>query len=186
MDDEKIIDLYYARSETAIHETAQKYGSYCARIAMNILENREDSDECVSDTYLKTWNAIPPQRPEVFQSFLGRITRNLSLNRYKERHRQKRGGNEVDLLLSELESCVSSGHTIETELEVGRIAENINNFLYSIEVEHRVIFIRRYWYVDSISSISKRLGVSESKVKSILFRTRNRLRVYLAKEGVWI
>ncbi|MDF2654760.1 MAG: hypothetical protein K0R19_1234 [Bacillota bacterium] len=186
MDDHAIIELFYSRSETAIHETSQKYGNYCSRIAMNILANKEDSEECVSDTYFKTWNAIPPQRPEVLRSFLGRITRNLSLNRYKEKRRQKRGGDEVDLLLSELEGCVSSDHTVETELERGRIAGTINKFLYSIEIEHRVIFIRRYWYVDSISSIAKRLGVSESKVKSVLFRTRNRLRAYLEKEGVWI
>lgn len=186
MDDHAIIELFYSRSETAIHETSQKYGNYCSRIAMNILANKEDSEECVSDTYFKTWNAIPPQRPKVLRSFLGRITRNLSLNRYKEKRRQKRGGDEVDLLLSELEGCVSSDHTVETELERGRIAGTINKFLYSIEIEHRVIFIRRYWYVDSISSIAKRLGVSESKVKSVLFRTRNRLRAYLEKEGVWI
>ncbi|QOX65371.1 RNA polymerase sigma factor [Anoxybacterium hadale] len=186
MDDEKIIELYYARSETAIHETAQKYGTYCTRIAMNILENKEDSDECVSDAYLKTWNAIPPQRPVVFRSFLGRITRNLSLNRYKEQHRQKRGGNEVHLLLSELEGCLPSESSVESEYEMGSIAKHLDSFLYSIDTEQRILFVRRYWYVDSISSIARRFDISESKVKSTLFRIRNRLRAYLEKEGVVI
>ena len=192
MDDAAIIDLYWARSETAIDETAKKYGGYCAKIAMNILQNHEDSEECVNDTYLKTWDAIPPQRPAIFISFLGRITRNLSLNRYKERNTKKRGGNKngdenkVGLLLSELADCIPSGSNTETEYETELTAKTIDNFLYSVEQENRIIFVRRYWYADSVNSISERFNISESKVKSMLFRMRNKLKIYLEKEGVII
>lgn len=186
MDDDMIIDLYWARSESAISETAKKYGNYCAKIAMNILQDREDSEECVNDTYLKAWNAIPPERPVIFLSFLGRIARNLSLNKYKKRNTKKRGGNEVELLLSELESCIPSGSNVEAEYETGMIAKTIDNFLYSIDTENRIVFVRRYWYADSIASISARFNMSESKIKSMLFRTRNKLKAHLEKEGVTI
>ena len=184
MDDNMIINLYWERSETAISETANKYGGYCTQIAMNILKNREDSEECVNDTYFKTWNSIPTQRPNILMSFLGRITRNLSLDKYKKRSAQKRGGNEFDLLLSELENCVPSNSNVEAEYEAGATAKIIDSFLYSIDQENRIVFTRRYWYADSIESIANRLGISESKVKSILFRTRNKLKSYLEKEGV--
>lgn len=186
MDDDIIIDLYWARSESAISETSKKYGGYCTKIAMNILQNREDSEECVNDTYLKVWNAVPPQRPTFFLSFLGRITRNISLNRYKERNAKKRGGSEVALLLSELEGCIPSRSNMEVEYETGLIAKAIDDFLYSIDSKNRIVFVRRYWYADSIASIASRFHMSESKVKSMLFRTRNKLRVYLEKEGVII
>jgi RNA polymerase sigma-70 factor (ECF subfamily) len=181
-----ILDLYWSRSESAISETALKYGNYCTKIAMNILQNREDTDECVNDTYLKTWNAIPPQRPEIFPSFLGKITRNLSLNKYKEQRTKKRGGYEVALLLDELEDCIPSGNSVEAEYEAGIIAKAIGSFLYSINTESRIIFVRRYWYVDSITCIATRFQMSESKVKSMLYRTRNKLRTYLEKEGITI
>ena len=181
-----IINLYWARSESAISETALKYNGYCMKIAMNILQNREDSDECVSDTYLKAWNAIPPQRPIVFSSFLGRITRNLSLDIYKKRKAKKRCGNEVELLLSELEGCIPSSFSVEAEYETGAIAKIMDSFLSSVDSDNRIVFVRRYWYADSISSISARFNMSESKVKSMLFRIRNKLKVYLEKEGVMI
>ena len=186
MDDNIILDLYWARSESAISETAQKYGGYCTKIAMNILQNSEDTEECVNDTYLKTWNAIPPQRPTIFSSFLGKIIRNLSLNKYKEQRAKKRGGYEVVLLLDELEDCVPSGNRVEYEYEVGVIAQTIDRFLHSIDAESRIVFVRRYWYVDSIRSIAARFQMSESKVKSMLFRTRSKLRIYLEKEGIAI
>jgi RNA polymerase sigma-70 factor (ECF subfamily) len=184
MDDIMIINLYWERSESAISETANKYGDYCTKIAMNILHNKEDSDECVNDTYFKTWNAIPEQRPTLLMSFLGRITRNLSLDKYKERRTQKRGGGEVELLLDELENCVPSGSNVEEEYETGLIAKTIDNFLDSINSESRVVFVRRYWYADSVESIAERFSMSESKVKSMLFRTRNKFKLYLEKEGV--
>jgi len=184
MDDETIINLYWERSESAIDETDKKYGNYCTQIAMNILHNKEDSEECVSDTYFKTWNSIPTQRPTILRAFLGQITRRLSLDKYKKRNTKKRGGNEVELIFSELDNCVSSTTNVEAEYETGSIAKIIDNFLDSIDSESRIIFIRRYWYADSISSIIERFGMSESKVKSMLFRTRNKFKTYLEKEEI--
>jgi len=184
VDDETIINLYWERSESAINETIKKYGNYCTKIAMNILHNTEDSEECVNDTYFKTWNSIPTQRPKIFMSFLGRITRNLSLDKYKQRNRQKRGGNEVELILNELEDCISATTTVEAEYETGMIAQTIDIFLDSIDSENRAVFVRRYWYADSIESIAERFGMSESKIKSMMFRTRNKLKTYLEKAGI--
>ena len=184
MDDSMIIDLFWERSESAINETALKYGNYCTRIAMNILQSREDSEECVNDTYLNTWNAIPPQRPTKLSAFLGRITRNLSFNKYKARNTQKRGGTDIELMLSELEDCIPSGSSVEADYEAGQTAKLIDRFLASSKPENRIIFVRRYWYADSIVAISERFGMSESKVKSSLLRTRNKLKDYLEKEGV--
>jgi RNA polymerase sigma-70 factor (ECF subfamily) len=184
MTDNKILDLYEARSESAISETAKQYGTYCTTIAMRILQNNEDSEEIVNDTYLKAWNAIPPQRPPVFSAFLGRITKNLSLDKHKARKTQKRGGNEIALLLSEIEEFVSSGYNLEKEVDSKVFKELIEKFLFSIEKNDRLIFVRRYWFNDSITAISERYDMSESKVKSSLFRTRKKLKTHLEKEGV--
>ena len=184
LDDIKIIDLYWERSESAIDETSLKYGNYCTKIAINILQNREDSEECVSDTYLKAWDAIPPQRPAKLSAFLGRITRNLSFNRFTARNTQKRGGTNIELLLSELEECIPSDSSVEADYEAGQTARIIDAFLASAKPDNRIIFVRRYWYADSITEIASRFDMSESKVKSILFRTRNKLKDYLEKEGV--
>lgn len=184
VDDETIVNLYWARSESAINETDKKYGNYCTQIAMNILHNKEDSEECVNDTYFKTWNSIPTQRPTILRAFLGQITRNLSLDKYKKRRVQKRGGNEVELIFSELENCVSSTATVEAEYEAGSIAKIIDNFLDSINSDNRIIFVRRYFYADSIKTIAARFQMSESKVMSILFRTRNKFKAYLEKEEI--
>ena len=188
MDDDTIIDLYWTRSESAIDETAKKYGHYCAAIANNIVQNNEDAEECVNTTYLKTWESIPPQRPAVFRSFLGKITRNLALNKYKGLRAKKRGGGEIDLILDELEECVqsnnSSNNSIEIECESDLIVKAINSCLLSLDGESRTVFVRRYWYADPITAIAIRFQMSESKVKSMLFRTRKRLRVYLENEGV--
>jgi len=153
---------------------------------MNILNNKEDAEECVNDTYLRAWNAIPPQRPTVFSSFLGRITRNLSLDRYKARKAQKRSVDETALLLSELEDCIPSNNDVESEAEMGILEEIIDRFLSAIGKDDRVFFVRRYWFADSIAGITERFKVSESRVKTSLFRTRNKLREYLEKEGVTI
>jgi len=182
MTDAEIIDLYFARCESAIRETSQQYGAYCKTISMNIVRNAEDAEECVNDTYLSAWNSIPPQRPTVFQAFLGRITRNLSLDRYKARKTQKRGGGETAILLDELEYCIPSGNSVEDEVEVGIIGKAIDSFLSSIGKEERIFFVRRYWYADSIAVIAEQFGVSESKVKTGLFRTRNKLKKYLEEE----
>lgn len=184
LEDDLIVDLYWNRAENAIEETALKYGSYCRKISMNILNNAEDAEECVNDTYLKLWNAIPPQRPMRFSAFLGKITRNLSLNRYKEQRVQKRGGGQTVLLLHELKECISSESHVEAEYEFGELTKTINLFLYSAKREERIIFVRRYWYADSVKEIAKRFQISESNVKSMLFRMRKRLKVYLEKEDV--
>ena len=184
MNDEKIVDLYWERTETAIDETAKIYGNYLFTIANNILQNAEDAKECVNDTYLKAWNNIPPVRPAIFQAFLGKITRNLSLNKYKEQRAEKRGGGEADLIYSELEDCISSKNSVEGEYEKGLVTKAINSFLISLRTENRVVFVRRYWYADSVRVIADRLQMSESKVKSMLFRTRKALKTYLENEGV--
>jgi RNA polymerase sigma-70 factor (ECF subfamily) len=184
MTDNQILDLYEARSECAISETAKQYGTYCTAIAMRILQNTEDSEEAVNDTYLKAWNAIPPQRPPIFSSFLGRITKNLSLDRYRAKKSRKRGGDDTAVLLSEIEEFVRSGYNLEKEVDSIFLSELIRKFLCSIGKNDRLFFMRRYWHNDSIITISQRYGVSESKVKSALFRTRRKLKTYLEKEGV--
>lgn len=176
MSDDRILDLYWARAESAITETAKTYGHYCFAIANNILQSSEDAEECVNDTYLKAWNTIPPQRPTVFRAFLGKITRNLSLNKYKEQRREKRGGNEIALLYSELEDCIPSSNDVETEYETSLVIEAINSFLLSLDKANRIVFVRRYWYADPVGAIATRFQMSESKVKSMLFRTRKNLK----------
>jgi len=184
MDDDMILDLYWARSESAINETAKKYGSYCLTIANNILQNSEDAEECVNDTYHKTWDTVPPQRPTIFRAFLGKIARNLSLNKYKEQRTKKRGGDGITLMYSELEDCIPSNSNVEMEYESGFVIGAINSCLLSLDSESRIVFVRRYWYADSIQAIATRFQMSESKVKSMLFRTRNKLKSYLENEGV--
>lgn len=186
MEDLVILDLYWARSESAINETAVKYGAYCTTIAMNILRNSEDASECVNDTYLNAWNAIPPARPSILSAFLGKITRNLSLNKYKEQRTQKHGGSEVALILNELEDCIPAGGSVESEFESKALMEALHAFLRSATTEERIVFVRRYWYADSILSIASRFQMGESKVKSMLFRTRNKLKIDLAKKGITI
>jgi len=184
MDDDMILDLYWERSESAINETAEKYGRYCSAIANNILQNNEDAEECVIDTYLKTWDTVPPQRPAVFRVFLGKITRNLSLNKYKKQRTKKRGGDEIALVFSELEDCIPSSSNVEMEYEASRVVGLINSCLLSLDDESRIVFVRRYWYADSIQAIAVRFQMSESKVKSMLFRARKTLKIYLENEGV--
>lgn len=183
MDDDKIIDLYWERSEKAISETSKKYSRYLRAIASNILSNHLDAEECENDTYIAAWNAMPSARPNRLLAFLGRITRNIALDRYDYNTAKKRN-NEFDILLSELEDFVSTSTDVETQFENGELSKIISSFLRTINSEYRIISIRRYWYTDSIKSISLQLGMSESKVKSILFRTRNNLKTYLEKEGI--
>lgn len=185
MDDEKIVDLFWERSELAIVETKTKYGKYCRSIAFNILSNYSDVEECENDTYIAAWNAMPPTRPTKLLAFLGRLTRNIALDRYDYNFAQKRNG-EFNLLLSELEECIPSTYNLEAQYENGQIAKAISKFLYTVDSQRRVIFIRRYWYSDSIKDISLQFGITDSKVKSILFRTRNKLKAYLEKEGIKI
>ena len=183
MDDSRIIELYWLRSEEAIAETDLKYGRLCRYIAKNILANHEDSEECVNDTYLGAWNAVPPQKPHVFSAFLGRITRNLALKKHEYLSAAKRKPDAV-CSLSELEECVSSRETVESELENRRIEKAISTFLWKQSEESRNIFTWRYWFFDSIDGICEQCGYSRSKVTSMLFRTRQKLRAYLESEGI--
>ena len=184
MDDKQILELYQKRSETAISETADKYGKYCYCIAYRILYDELDSEECVNDTYLRAWEAIPPQCPEKLSAFLGKITRNLALNRYKYYLREKRGNGQTALVIDELNECLPASNSTEESVEEKLLVELLNQFLYSLPPEKRNIFLRRYWYLSSIQEIAKDYGFSESKVKMILLRIRNKLSQVLEKEGV--
>ncbi|MBQ6719968.1 MAG: sigma-70 family RNA polymerase sigma factor [Oscillospiraceae bacterium] len=183
MDDKRIIGLYFERREQAVEETAKKYGRYCYAIAYNILSDPEDAEESVNDTYLDAWNAIPPHRPNSLALFLGKITRRISIDRWRIRNAGKRGGGETALVLEELYQCVASDANPEREFERKQLAQVINQFVKSLPGNEQKVFLCRYWYMDSIKSISQRFGYSESKVKSMLFRTREKLREVLRKEG---
>ena len=186
MEDDKIIDLYWERSESAISETSEKYGRYCHYIANNILHNDEDAGECVNDTYLGAWNAMPPQRPNRLSTFLGKITRNISLNRFKQYGAEKRGFGQTALVLSELEDCIPAVDTIEQTAAEMDLVESINRFLYALPDVKRKVFVRRYWYLSPVKDIAEQYGMSESKTASMLFRTRNELKLHLEKEGIYL
>ncbi|WP_136608084.1 RNA polymerase sigma factor [Paenibacillus dokdonensis] len=182
MEDREIIQLYFARNETAIEETSKKYRNYCTRIAHNILSNVEDSEECVNDAFLGAWEAIPPKSPDKLSSYLGRITRNIALNRF-DYYTAKKRNKEFETVLDELNDCLSSSDNVESRYEEEQMAGAISRFLQSIHEDHRNIFLRRYWYSDSLADIASRFSISESKTKSVLFRTRKKLQIYLKKEG---
>lgn len=184
MDDAQIIDLYFRRSEEAIAETAEKYGSYCYSIAYNILTNNEDAEESVSDTYWAAWKAMPPRRPSILATFLGKITRHLSIDRWRSRSRQKRGGGAIILALEELEECASDENFVEKALERKHLALVFNRFLAALPETERRVFLCRYWYIDSIADIAEDFGFSKSKVTSMLHRTRGKLRAVLQEEGL--
>ncbi len=181
MDDEQIIALYQKRNETAVNKSSEKYGRYCSTIADNILHCKKDTEECVNDTWLRAWNAIPPEKPGRLSVFLGRITRNLAIDRYRNRHSRKHGGDQVALCLDELSECVGDGSTIEDRVE---LKELMNKFLESLPENQRNIFMYRYWYILSVSQISVRCSMTEGAVKMTLARIRTNLRKYLTEEGV--
>lgn len=182
MDDEKILDLYWIRSETAISETEKKYGRYCYSIAYQILCNEEDVKEVLNDTYLKIWNTIPPQRPSVLKSYVGMISRQLALNFYKKQHTQKRGG-QVSLVLNELEDCIPDKNGSTDIIDSMALTDALNRFLLSLPQKTRNIFIRRYWYMSSIAEIAIDFSMKESNVTMHLLRTRKKLEKFLIKEG---
>lgn len=183
MEDKEIIELYWNRNEDAIAETSSKYGKLCFLIANNILACHEDAEECVNDTYLGVWNAIPKQRPSRFSVFVSRITRNLALKKYEYLSAAKRNP-EVGCSFEELGDCVSGKEYIEEELENKRIEQAIDVFLWNLSEEKRTVFIRRYWYLDSIDAICRHTGYSQNKIKSMLFHMRQKLRSYLESEGI--
>jgi len=184
MDDKQIVDLYWERSETAISETAKKYGRYCHYIAFNVLHNDEDSEECVNDTYLNAWNSIPPHRPSVLKTFLGKLTRNISLNKYKQLTAEKRGNGQMPLIIDELYECFPATENTESIIDDMVLVDVFNRFLASLPVEQRKIFMRRYWYMSPVKEIATDYGMGESKVKMSLLRSRNELKCLLEKEGI--
>ena len=183
MDDEKIVQLYCERNEQAIQETANKYGNYCNSIAKNILGNNEDAEECVNDTYLNTWNSIPPHKPKILSTFLGKIVRNLAFNKYKHDHADKRGGGELPLVLDELAECVSGNENIADAFVMKEIVSAINEFLSTLSEIKRNIFIRRYWYTESIVDIAKSYHMESTAVSMMLNRIRSKLHNYLIERG---
>lgn len=183
MEDARIVDLYWARSENAIAETSAKYGKYCYAIAYNVLANHEDADESVNDTYLDAWNNMPPHRPSILSTFLGKITRRISIDKWRGRTAEKRGGGEIVLALDELSDCVPSDHNVEHEVEAAELEKVIDDFVMSLPPMDRRVFICRYWYLDPISAISQQFGFSESKVKMMLHRQRQKLLSHLESEA---
>lgn len=183
MEDEQIIDLFFARSELAIAELGEKYGRDVLRLSQRILNSASDAEECLNDAYLGMWNSIPPQRPEKLKSYFFRIVRNLSIKKYHEKTAAKRNS-IYDASLEELEGCLSSSSTAETELDAKETARCINEFLAALEKDSRVMFVRRYWYSQSISEIAAAFGISENSAAVRLSRTRSKLQKFLSMKGV--
>ncbi len=183
MQDSQIVNLYWDRNETAIDQTDKKYGRYLTKIAYNILADREDSQESVNDTYLAAWDSMPPHRPDVLSTYLGKLIRRVSIDLFRRKSSQKRGGGEYALSLQELESCISGGNTTEQALDLQLLSEAIEKYLRSISEEARNVFIGRYYYLDPVKKIAGYCHISESKAKILLYRTRQGLWEYLQKEG---
>ncbi|MBQ8558920.1 MAG: sigma-70 family RNA polymerase sigma factor [Tyzzerella sp.] len=185
MDDHKIIELFFERSEQAIIELSAKYGSLCNKIAMNILNNRLDAEECVNDSYLASWNTIPPQKPDPLRTYICRIVRNLSIKKYHSNTALKRNS-FYDVALDELENCIPSNATLEEACDAKELARAINQFLSTLEPENRIMFVRRYWYSDSITEIAAKFQISNHNATVRLSRIRKRLEKFLLKEGIYV
>lgn len=183
MEDESILDLYFARDERAVVETDRKYGGYCFHLANSILKDEQDAEETVSDTYLQTWNAIPPQRPNVFKMFLAKITRNLAFTRWRKCSAEKRGGGELALVLDELEGCIAAPGGVEDRLNGKELAAAIRSFLDTLPGREQDIFLRRYFFVEESETIAQRYGMKADTVRRTLSRTRAKLKKYLTQEG---
>lgn len=183
MEDGAIVALYWERKESAIKETSDKYGRYLMKIAWNILADHSDAEESVNDTYFHAWNAMPPHKPQILSTFLGKITRHLSIDIYRKRHSAKRGGSEYALSLEELSDCVPGDGNPEEVLDAQELAGHINRFLRELTPEARNLFVRRYFFFDPLSDAASSLGMNESKAKTLLFRTRQKLKDHLEKEG---
>lgn len=183
MNDEQILDLYFARDEQALVETDRKYGGYCFTMANSILHNDQDAEETVSDTYLKAWNAIPPKRPGIFKMFLAKITRNLAFSRWRAYSAEKRGGGEMELVLEELEGCLAAPGGVEDAMNAKELARTIRAFLDTLPEREQDIFLRRYFFVEESETIARRYGMKPATVLRTLSRTRMKLKRYLLKEG---
>ena len=184
MEDRKIVDLYWQRDENAIPETAAKFGGYCRTIAYNILSDAEDAEECLNDTWLRAWNTMPTNRPAKLAPYLGKLTRWISLTRLREKTSLKRGGGETELVLDELAEVVDSGADVEKAVELKELNAALRRFLKSLGETERQVFLARYWFIASIAEIAEKFGFSESKVTSMLHRTRKKLLAYLKEEGL--
>lgn len=184
MKDEEILDLYWNRTESAITESQKSYGKYCYSIAFNILHDDCDSEECVNDTWMRAWKSIPPARPNRLALFLGTITRNLAFDVWKAKSAAKRGNGQTGEVLEELEECIPDRQTTEDIVEMHELQKTINSFLRGIALKDRNVFIRRYYYAESIEEVADKYGMKVATVKTSLFRTRNKLKEYLIKEGV--
>lgn len=183
MEDCAIVDLYWSRDSEAIRRTGEKYGGYCRAIARNILPDRRDAEECVNDTWLSAWNAMPQARPSLLAPFLGKITRNLAFTRWRASHTEKRGGGELPLVLEELAECASSADTLQA-LEAAELEAAVNRFLRTLPERECNVFLCRYWFTEPMADIARRYGMRETTVRTSLFRTRERLRRHLEKEGL--
>ena len=182
MKDSTIVDLFDTRDETAVGVAKEQYGKYCRKIAMNVLGNEEDAEECVNDTFLALWERIPPERPQSLRAFLGKITRNIAINRYHQNVRQKRGGGETALVLDELAECLASRESVEEEVLGNELRDCINRFLRTLSERDCNIFISRYFYMDAVKEIAARHGFKEDYVRVVLSRTRNKLKKYLEEQ----
>ncbi|MCM1166002.1 MAG: sigma-70 family RNA polymerase sigma factor [Lachnospiraceae bacterium] len=183
LDDSEIIGMLFDRDEGGLAAVKDKYGSYCASIARNILENPQDTEECVNDAYMRLWETIPPEKPRALSAFLAKITRNLAIDRYRREHMQKRGGDETALIFEELEECVSDGSSVEATAERREMIAAVNRFLARLPAKSRVMFVARYCYCESTHSIAARFGMKENNVSVCLNRTRAKLRDFMKKEG---
>ena len=184
LEDTRIVELFYNRDAQAIEEAAAKYEAYCFSIANRILCDPEDARECVNDTYLAAWNSIPPHRPMMLSTYLGKLTRRISLMKWRSARAEKRGGGEVPLVLEELLECIPDEKSPDDEMAQQALTEILNGFLSALPVTQRQVFLYRYWHLEPIADIAKRFGFSQSKVKSMLHRTREKLLKRLQKEGV--
>ena len=186
MEDSQIVQLYWERSEEAIAETSMKYGSYCKSISYGILRDSQDAEECVMDTWLRAWESIPPQRPRRLAAWLGKITRNLSLDLYRRKTAKFRGGDQVHLALEELEWSVPAADSVEQAVEQAELTRMLERFLWDLPRERRQVFLLRYWYFRSIWEIALQMQLKEATVTSMLFRVRKELKQYLEEEGVTV
>lgn len=184
MEDYAIVSLYWLRNPDAIRESGRKYGAYCKKIAWNILRDGRDAEECVNDTWLNAWNAMPEDRPDRLGPFLGKITRNLAFNRWRSGHAEKRGGGELPAVLEELAESVCGGSDLQETMEAAELAAAVNRFLRTLAERERTMFLRRYWFAEPIADIARRYGIRENTVRSRLFRIREKLRRHLEKEGL--
>ncbi len=185
MEDRQIIDLYWQRNEAAIAETGRKYGCYCNSIAMNLLENREDAEECVNDTWYQAWVRIPPARPKCLSVWLGCIVRRIAINLWHKNHAKKRDC-ALEILLSELEDCIPAPDTSMQAVQESALTQSIQKWLATLSAQERAVFIRRYWHGTSINALAAQLGLPAGRLTQQLFRLRQKLRTHLEQEGITV